>query len=130
MPASVVGTWKVQRVVARSGTACWDEARATELLQTRLTYGANSLRWKGGDVAVPETLSRTLSARKFMDEYKLELTAIGVKAGSVTELDLQHEDEDITGATTEVPGDTVWLLGPGRIVVGACGVYYLATRGR
>jgi hypothetical protein len=35
---------------------------------------------------------------------------------------------DITGATTEVPGDSVLLAGPNRIVVSACGVYFEATR--
>jgi hypothetical protein len=48
----------------------------------------------------------------------------------IREVDLQHEDADVTGATTEVPGDTVVLAGPGRIIVSACGVYYEATRSR
>jgi hypothetical protein len=31
-------------------------------------------------------------------------------------------------ASTAVPGDSVLLVGPNRIVVSACGVYYEATR--
>ena len=53
---------------------------------------------------------------------------LGIRARSVLEVDLQHEDADITGATTEVPGDSVLLAGPNRIVVSACGVYFEATR--
>ena len=43
-------------------------------------------------------------------------------------MNLQHEDMDITGATTEVPGDSVLVAGQGRIVVSACGVYMEARR--
>jgi len=41
---------------------------------------------------------------------------------------MQHEDADITGATTEVPGDSVLLAGPSRIIVSACGVFFEARR--
>jgi len=44
------------------------------------------------------------------------------------EVDMQHEDADITGATTEVPGDSVLLAGPSRIIVSACGVFFEARR--
>ena len=53
---------------------------------------------------------------------------LGIRTREVLEVDLQHEDMDITGATTEVPGDSVLLAGPNRIVVSACGVYFEATR--
>jgi hypothetical protein len=86
------------------------------------------MTWQGGEVAVPEALSRTISRRKFQDEYKVDLVDLGIHAQSVTEIDLQHEDADITGATTEVPGDTIVLAGPSRIVVSACGVFYEAVR--
>ena len=53
---------------------------------------------------------------------------LGIRAHAVLEVDLQHEDMDITGATTEVPGDAVLLAAPNRIIVSACGVYFEATR--
>jgi hypothetical protein len=58
----------------------------------------------------------------------VDLAELGIRTEQVTEIDLQHEDADITGATTEVPGDTVVIAGPGRIVVSACGVFYEAVR--
>ena len=88
------------------------------------------MTWQGGQVDVPEALTRTLSRRKFQEEYKIDLAELGIKAESVTEIDLQHEDADITGATTEVPGDTVVIAGASRIVVSACGVYYEALRSK
>ena len=128
MPASVVGAWKIVKILPTSNTPCWDAARAKTLVGTTLRFSAHKLTYEGGEIAITETLTRTLSARKFQDEYKFELTSVGVKGGTVQELDLQHEDADFTGATTEVPGDTVLLAGPGRIVVSACGVFYSAVR--
>ena len=59
----------------------------------------------------------------------LQLSDLNITtAAGVTEVDLQHEDADITGATTEVPGDSILIAGRDRIVVSACGVYYEATR--
>jgi hypothetical protein len=41
---------------------------------------------------------------------------------------MQHDDADITGSTTEVPGDSVLIVSPNHIVVSACGLYYEAAR--
>lgn len=128
MPASVAGAWKIVKILPTKNTQCWDEARARTLVGTRLVFTAHRLKYAGAEIAISETLTRTLSARKFLDEYKIDLPKLGIRAASVTELDLQHEDADFTGATTEVPGDTVLLAGPGRIAVSACGVFYSAVR--
>ncbi len=58
----------------------------------------------------------------------LKLGDLGIHAKGATEVNMQHEDADITGSTTEVPGDSVLLAGPGRIIVSACGVYMEAHR--
>lgn len=128
MPAGLAGTWKIVKVLPTKNTQCWDVERAKTLLGSTLRYAPNKLTWKGGDYAIAEAFTRTLSLRKFQDEYKVDLAEVGIRAASVQEIDLQHEDADITGATTEVPGDTVLLAGPGRIVVSACGVFYSAVR--
>jgi len=128
MPSSVAGTWKIVKMLPTHNPTCWDESRAKTLVGSTLRYRQGTMTWQGGEVAVPEALSRTLSRRKFQDEYKVDLPELGIHAPTVTEIDLQHEDADITGATTEVPGDTIVLAAPGRIVVSACGVFYEATR--
>ncbi len=128
MPASITGSWRIARVIPTHNKPCWDEDRARTLVGSTLRYRQGAMIWQGGEVDIPEALSRTLSRRKFQDEYKVDLAELGIHADSVTEIDLQHEDADITGATTEVPGDTIVLAGPGRIVVSACNVFYEAVR--
>jgi hypothetical protein len=128
MPASISGKWRIVKILPTHNPQCWDEARAKALVGTTLVYQANAMVWQGGAEPISDALSRTLSRRKFQDEYKVDLPELGIGAASVTEIDLQHEDADITGATTEVPGDTIVLAGPGRIVVSACGVFYSAVR--
>ncbi len=128
MPLSLIGSWRIVKILPTSNQACWDAEQARTLVGSKLKYRPGVMTWQGGEVAVPEALSRTISRRKFQDEYKVDLVDLGIHAQSVTEIDLQHEDADITGATTEVPGDTIVLAGPSRIVVSACGVFYEAVR--
>lgn len=130
MPGSIAGSWRVVKVLPTHNVQCWDGERARGLVGSTVRYEQGSMRWQGGTVEIPEALTRELSRRKFHDEYKVDLSELGIRMEKVTEIDLQHEDADITGATTEVPGDTVVLAGPGRIVISACGVYYEAVRAR
>ena len=128
MPSSIKGSWRIVKILPTHNPQCWDANQARTLVGTTLTYRQGAMIWRDGEVEVPEALSRELSRRKFQDEYKVDLADLGIHTQPVTEIDLQHEDADITGATTEVPGDTIVLAGPGRIVVSACGVFYEAVR--
>jgi hypothetical protein len=128
IPASVNGKWRIVRILPTHNAQCWDEERAKSLIGTLMVYQDHAMVWQGGAVPISDALSRNLSRRKFQDEYHVELAEVGIAAASVEEIDLQHEDADITGATTEVPGDTILIAGPGRIVVSACGVFYAAVR--
>ncbi len=128
MPASIRGDWRIVKILPTKSPACWDETRAKSLLGSTLRYEPGRMVWKSGTADIAEALTRILSPRRFQDEYKVNLAELGIRAAVVTEIDLQHEDADITGATTEVPGDTVLIAGPGRIVVSACGVFYSAVR--
>jgi len=128
IPASVAGSWRIVRILPTHNVQCWDEARAKTLLGSTLFYKAHALVWQGGTASITEALTRTIAKQKFQEEYSVALEELGIHAESVTELDLQHEDADVTGATTEIPGDTIVLAGPVRIVVSACGVFYSAVR--
>ena len=129
MPTSIRGQWRIVKILPTAGNvACWEQAKAKTLVGTNLIYSPGRMVWRGGAIDIPEAITRTLSQRKFQDEYKVDFAELGIHAASVTEVDLQHEDADITGATTEVPGDTIVLAGPNHIVVSACGVFYSAVR--
>ena len=128
MPPAIAGSWRIVKILPTHNPTCWDQDRAKMLVGTTLRYREGAMNWQGGDVMIPEALSRSLSRRRFQEEYKVDLAELGIRTDQVTEIDLQHEDADITGATTEVPGDTVVVAGPGRIVVSACGVFYEAVR--
>lgn len=133
LPGRLQGTWRITRVLPTSNTACWGREQAQPLVGSTLTYRGDSIRWQGGSVPLEDVTTRTVTASQFSKENagsdgSASFAQLGIRANAVTEVDLQHEDQDITGSTTEVPGDSVLLAGPNRIVVSACGVYFEATR--
>lgn len=134
LPGRLQGTWRITRVLPTANPACWGHEQAQPLVGSTLTYRDHSLRWRGGSVPLDDITTRTVTAAQFSKENSgseggASFAQLGIHASSVLEVDLQHEDMDITGATTEVPGDSVLLAGPNRIVVSACGVFFEATRG-
>ena len=132
LPSRLQGTWRITHVLPTTNNACWGRTEAQPLLGSTLTYSDEALHWRGGSVPLEDIITRTVTDADFRKENGGEQPAsfaqLGIHAHSVLEVDLQHEDADITGATTEVPGDSVLLAGPNRIVVSACGVYFEATR--
>ena len=138
LPQQVAGTWKITRVLpARSGAACWSDKDAQPLVGSLLAYTQHTMRWQGGSVPLHGVTTRAVSSADLAEESPaatgrpaLRLADLGIQAKGVTEVNLQHDDADITGSTTEVPGDSVLVAGPGRIVVSACGVYLEAVRSR
>ncbi len=133
LPGRLQGTWRITRVLPTSNNACWGREQAQPLVGSTLTYSQNALRWHGGAVPLNDITTRTVTAAQFREENAgssgaASFAQLGIHANAVTEVDLQHEDMDITGATTEVPGDSVLLAGPNRIIVSACGVFFEASR--
>ncbi len=132
LPPRLEGTWRITRVLPTTNNACWDKDHAAPLLGSTLTYHENLMRWRGGEVELQGITTRTLTGDQFSKENAGQTPAsfsqLGIRTQQVLEVDFQHEDADITGSTTEVPGDSVLVVSPNRIVVSACGVYFEATR--
>jgi hypothetical protein len=132
MPPQVRGSWKIVRMLPTKNEGCWEGAKS--LVGTTLTYRTNVMRWQGGEVPLTGVVTRTVTADDFQQETEqswgtpLKLSELKIMSPKVTEVDLQHEDADVTGATTEVPGDAVMLVGRNTIVVSACGTFFEATR--
>ena len=81
-----------------------------------------------GDVTTRNQQIAHLFVKNAGPDSPADFAQLGIHARTVTEVDLQHEDSDVLPASTAVPGDSVLLAGPNRIVVSACGVYFEATR--
>ncbi len=134
LPARLRGSWRITRILPTHNVTCWGQDQAVKLVGTTLTYSDRSMHWYGGQVPLQGIVTREVSSEEFRSENSgsggdgVTFDMVGIHAPSVTEVDLQHEDADITGATTEVPGDAVLLAGPNRIVISACSVYYEAVR--
>lgn len=134
LPQQVAGTWRIVRVLPVTANACWTEKEAQPLVGSLLQYSPRQMRWRGGVVPLTGVTTRTVTSDDLAGETSdgrnasINLADLGIHSHKVTEVNLQHEDADITGATTEVPGDSILVAGPGRIVVSACGVYMEARR--
>lgn len=134
LPPQLAGSWRIVRILPSTNQPCWNADQAKSMLGTTLTYRSRSMRWRGGQVPLIGITTRTVTPQDFAHDYpglgetKLENITLQVPPKGLTEVNLQHEDMDITGSTTEVPGDSVLLVAPSRIVVSACGVFYEATR--
>ncbi len=134
LPAALRGTWRITHILTTHNVTCWGQQQAAKLVGSTLSYSDRSMRWQGGSVPLQGIVTREVTADEFATENGgsstnvLNFDMVGIHGISVTEVDLQHEDADITGATTEVPGDAVLLAAPNRIVVSACGVYYEAVK--
>jgi hypothetical protein len=133
LPRSLAGTWRITRVLPTTNTGCWTRQQAQPLLGTTLTYRSDLLRWHGGQIEVTDVSLREITDQEFRQENAgaespATFAQLGIHSNKVTEVDMQHEDSDVLPASTAVPGDSVLLAGPNRIVVSACGIYFEATR--
>jgi hypothetical protein len=133
LPRSLAGTWRITRILPTTNPGCWNRQQAQSLVGTTLTYRSDLLRWHGGQIEVTDVSLRDLTNAEFREENPggispADFAQLGIHAGRVTEVDMQHEDSDVLPASTAVPGDSVLLAGPNRIIVSACGVYFEATR--
>jgi hypothetical protein len=132
VPAALTGAWRISRIMPTSNQGCWSPQHAQAFVGTTLFYTAHSIRWQGQEVHVPEVVLRPVTADDFRAETGGDNAAtfaeLGITSKTVLEADLQHEDMDITGGSTEVPGDAALLVAPGRIIISACGVYMEAVK--
>jgi len=133
LPSQLQGSWRIAKLIPTTNQGCWDQARAQFLVGTTLTYSQKTMRWQGGDIPLTGIISRIINDNDLKSEFDgdpkpADFSQLQIKDPLVQEINLQHEDADITGASTEVPGDSVLLAGPNRLIGSACGVYFEAQR--
>ena len=131
VPAALLGKWRVTRVLKTTNAQCWDAAQRKKLVGSTLEYKPRTLVWQAGKEPLTGLIAveRTLDHVQYAKDYHVSFAELGLPANAqLREITLQHEDEDVTGCSTEVPGDTVLLAAPGRILVSVAGVYFEALR--
>jgi hypothetical protein len=117
-------------------TSCGGEAEAQKLIGSELAYSAQSFRWRNIRTRNPSATARTLTARQFYDENsgggcnssQVTFAQLGIKTDQVFELKISHPDASITGATSEIPGDSVLSRDKNTLIFSVCDIYFEAKR--
>lgn len=136
IPQELWGTWIVRRDIPTRTISCWDEAQAKKLIGTEIEYSAEVFRWRDAVTKNPTAKVITVTAKQFHDENsgggandsQVDFKQLGIRADSVTEIEIDHPDANITGATIEIPGDDVLLKDNNTIIFSVCSVYFEADR--
>jgi hypothetical protein len=112
IPAQLQGDWVITRVIPTRTVSCWGQREANSFVGTTVHYGVDSLHWKrylAWNVAVT---TRNWTREQFQQEYyggtgnsQLDFVQLGVKSRTATVVRIQHDAANLTGGTTEIPGD-------------------------
>ena len=136
IPRTLWGKWIVRHQLPTKTISCWGEKEAEMLIGTQLEYSSDVFRWHKTVTKNPATETITLTAKQFHDENsgggtnssQVTLQQLGIKGESVVQIVIRHPAASITGATVEIPGDSVLLKSQDTIVFSVCNVYFEATR--
>jgi hypothetical protein len=136
IPQELVGTWVIQRELPTRTISCWGEKEAKPLIGSEIEYTADSFRWKHIVVKHPTVAVAIVSAEQFQRENsspsvngsQVSFRQLGIHPLEIKQVSVNHEPAEITGATTEIPGDVVLLKNRNAIVFSVCNVYFEAKR--
>ena len=136
IPRTIWGKWIVKRELPTRTISCWGEEDAKKIIGTQIEYSDKVFRWKGVATNNPIAAERTVTADQFRDENsspssngsQVSFHQLGILAKQATEISIQHEPAKITGATIEIPGDSVLVKDSNTIVFSVCNIYFEAKR--
>jgi hypothetical protein len=136
IPRQLQGRWRIQRIIPTRTITCWVDQQARGILGTEIEYLPVLFRWRDYRISNPSTTVEVLTADEFSSRYsgggrddsQADFKQLGIDTPSIEILTVNHPAADITGGTTEIPGDTVLLKSRDRIVVTVCNVYFEAIR--
>lgn len=133
VPFQLWGKWTVSKILPVSTVSCWDQKQADAVVGTEIEYSANSFRWKDKVTKDPAARTETVTDQKFTEDHSgsssfVNFKQLGINSDSATQISITHPVAEITGATTEVPGDTVLVVDATHIVFSLCNVYFLAVK--
>jgi len=106
------------------------------LIGTELKYSTQLFRWNKVVSKNPTAETITMTAQRFHDENsgggtnssQVTFTQLGITEEKAVQIVIRHPAANITGATDEIPGDTVLLKDKDTIIFSVCSVYFEAKR--
>jgi hypothetical protein len=136
VPEQIWGKWVVSRKIPTTTISCWDVAQAKALLGTQIEYSSEVFRWKDVVTAHPTAEAKMVSAEQFHDDNsgkgsnssQITFRQLGIASKQVMLISIHHPPANVTGGTTEIPGDEVLVKNKDTIIVAACNVYFEAQR--
>jgi hypothetical protein len=136
IPQELIGKWVIQRELPTRTISCWGEREAKAIIGTKIEYTVDSLRWKHVVVKDPRVTVAVVSAEQFQRDNsspsvngsQVSFRQLGIDAPEMKQVSINHPPAEITGATTEIPGDDVFLKNRNAIVFSICNVYFEAKR--
>ncbi|MGC1382731.1 MAG: lysozyme inhibitor LprI family protein, partial [Candidatus Acidiferrales bacterium] len=136
IPAELIGTWTVVKTLPTKTISCWGEAEAKTVIGTDIVYTADSFQWKDAVAKDPKVTKAVLSAHNFAlnnsgggaNDSNVSFKQLGITSSRAAQITIEHADANVTGGTTEIPGDVVILRDPTHLVFSVCNLYFLAQR--
>ncbi len=136
IPKELWGTWVVRREVPTTTISCWGDKEAQKLIGTELEYSAQLFRWNKVVTKNPTVETITLTSQRFHDENsggganssQVTFLQLGIKEEKAVQIVIRHPPANITGTTSEIPGDTVLVKDQDTIIFSVCSVYFEAKR--
>jgi len=131
IPAQLRGKWVVKRELPTSTISCWGEPEIKRLIGTEIEYTADSFRWKNHTTDHPTVKVTVVSAEQFHDENsgsgsQVSFSDLGIREAQAKQIKLSYAPANITGGTTEMPGDDILLKDKNTIIFSVCNVYFEA----
>jgi hypothetical protein len=136
VPKELWGKWTIDGEIPTSTIACWGEREAKGIIGTQIEYGPEIFRWKDAVTQHPSTETATVTAAQFHEENsghgadssQVTFRQLDINVAATSEVTIKHSDANITGGTTEIPGDVVLIRDKNTIVFSVCNVYFEAKR--
>ncbi len=136
VPKELWGTCVLRREVPTTTISCWGDKEAKKLIGTEIEYSAQIFRWNKTVTKNPTAETITITAQRFHDENsggsanssQVTFPQLGIKEQKVVQIVIRHPIANITGATSEIPGDSILLKNKNTIIFSVCNVYFEAKR--
>lgn len=136
IPKDIWGKWKIVRDLPTRAISCWGESDAQKILGTQIEYSEKTFTWNQVSARNVRATDKIVTAEQFRDENsspssngsQVDFHQLGIGAKQVRQISIGHDAADITGATTEIPGDEVLVKNPKTLVFAVCNVYFEAKR--